>query len=133
MSENSKRFGKNQKLKSFKVIGKLFESGNSFISYPFKIVWLYNETTSPYCKFSVSVPKRKYKHAVDRNLIKRKIREAYRLNKSILEAENKLPKIDFMIIYLSSTNAEYAIFVNAMKIALGKLRNQISIDSKNIS
>ncbi|HAN77953.1 MAG TPA: ribonuclease P protein component [Bacteroidales bacterium] len=120
------RLGKNQKLKSFKVIGNLFQGGNSFIAYPFKVVWLYNESDTRFFRFSVSVPKRKYKRAVDRNLIKRKIREAYRLNKAVLQADYHGKLADFMVIYIASADAEYLVFENAMKIALTKLRKKIT-------
>ena len=86
-------FPKSEKLKQEKVIKQLFSKGKSVYKYPFKLLWLANsqaeEGTNP--KVLVSVPKRAFKKAVDRNRIKRQIKEAYRLNKSewLGELDNK--------------------------------------------
>ncbi|WP_245935660.1 ribonuclease P protein component [Sediminitomix flava] len=83
-------FPRKEKLKSRKVIQEMFTEGSSVFSYPFKLYYLpssqSSETTSfVYPEFLVSVSKRNFKHAVDRNRIKRMIRENYRLHKAILE------------------------------------------------
>lgn len=74
------RFPKSEKLKKEKVIKQLFSKGKSVYKYPFKLLWLPNavaeEQTNP--QVLVSVPKRAFKKAVDRNRIKRQIKEAYR-------------------------------------------------------
>ena len=74
--------GKTQRLKSRKLIKKLFEEGISIKNYPFRLVYIATET--PPIKSSFSVPKRNFKKAVDRNRIKRLIKEAYRLEKKNL-------------------------------------------------
>ena len=71
--------GKTERLKSRKLIKKLFEEGISIKNYPFRLVYIATET--PPIKSSFSVPKRNFKKAVDRNRIKRLIKEAYRLEK----------------------------------------------------
>ena len=74
--------GKKERLKSRKLIGRLFEEGTSIKNFPFRLVYLSTEITSVFSvKASFSVPKRNFKKAVDRNRIKRLIREAYRLEK----------------------------------------------------
>jgi ribonuclease P protein component len=84
---------KSERLSSKKVIGSLFEKGSentkSVFLYPFRVSYflqeLPNENTEPTLpQMLISVSKRYFKHAVDRNLVKRRTREAYRLNKSIL-------------------------------------------------
>ncbi len=78
-------FKKEERLTSKKIIDSLFTEGDSFLSYPVKVVFI--ETKLP-SKFPVqaafSVGKRNFKRAVHRNLIKRKMRESYRLNKQTL-------------------------------------------------
>ena len=76
-------FKKEERLCSKKLIEELFHNGSSFLLYPFRIVWLKHAlpVLSP-VQVLINVPKRRFKKAVDRNLIKRRIREAYRLNKS---------------------------------------------------
>ncbi len=76
-------FKKAERLKSRKVIELLFKDGKSFGAYPLRLVFLKNEeprSNAP-VQFTVSVPKRSFKSAVARNRIKRKVREAWRLNK----------------------------------------------------
>ena len=72
--------GKKERLKSQKLIGRLFEEGTSIKIFPFRLVYIATEKTS--LKSSFSVPKRNFKKAVDRNSIKRLIKEAYRLEKN---------------------------------------------------
>lgn len=76
-------FKKEERLCNIKLIEKLFSNGSSFLVYPFRIIWLSEDSSSNFpVQVLISVPKRKFKRAVDRNLIKRRIREVYRLQKS---------------------------------------------------
>lgn len=71
-------FKKEERLCSRKLLDKLFNNGSSFLVYPFRVVSL-PETSLPYSgQVVISVPKKRYKRAHDRNLIKRRVREAYR-------------------------------------------------------
>lgn len=75
-------FKKEERLSKKKVIDQLFTNGSSFILYPFRIVWQSAAGDSIYpAAVGISVPKRKFKKAVDRNRIKRIFREVYRKNK----------------------------------------------------
>jgi len=84
--ENRKfTFGKVERLNSKIQIAELFAKGDSFFKYPFKVIVHHKpETAKPLVSILISVPKRSFKKAVDRNRIKRLIREAYRLNKHIV-------------------------------------------------
>ena len=76
-------FKKEERLCSKKLIEELFHNGSSFLLYPFRIVWLKCDLPADVpVQVLINAPKRRFKKAVDRNLIKRRIREAYRLNKS---------------------------------------------------
>ena len=92
--------GKKERLKSRKLIGRLFEEGTSIKNFPFRLVYLSTEITSVFSvKASFSVPKRNFKKAVDRNRIKRLIREAYRLEKKKVFENSNLPYV-FMITFI---------------------------------
>ena len=85
MDSNNETFSKSERLSSKKAIEALFKNGKSFYCSPFLIVWAYSNSDIPYpAQVAFSVPKKVFKSAVTRNLIKRRTREAYRKNKAIL-------------------------------------------------
>jgi ribonuclease P protein component len=84
-------FKKEERLSKEKAIQELFEKGSSFYLYPFKVYFMHNPNPdSEAHQVLISVSKKNFKRAVDRNSIKRRIREAYRLNKNRLPGQNKL-------------------------------------------
>ena len=106
-------------LRGKKVIADLFEQGRSFQLYPFKVVNRKVEMgTLPPHRILVSVPKRHFKRAVDRNKLKRRIREAYRHNKQYLDPEKPLI---FAYIYLSKEILPYHQIEGKLKEGLLRL------------
>ncbi len=106
---------KHEILRSKKIIQELFDNGSSFFLYPFKVFYLPNlSQNTNQVLFTVS--KRYYKRAVDRNLIRRRIREAYRLNKSYLITDQKeLFSLSIALIYISKSKLPYSEIENKLK------------------
>ena len=92
-------FPKTEKLTGKKRIEELFRSGSSFYLYPFLLRFIANDEA--HHRVVISVSKKKVRKAVKRNLIKRRIREAYRLNKSVIP--DRGIRYDIAIIYLDKT------------------------------
>jgi len=92
--------GKQERLKSRKLIEKLFTDGKSVKNFPLRMVFLQVQHTSTFpIQTAFSVPKRNFKRAVDRNRIKRLLRETYRLQKEIVYSKIDKPTI-CMISYI---------------------------------
>ena len=79
-------FKKYERLKSKKEISELFKSKKNIFRYPLKVFYMPNNVTNH--RVLVSIPKRNFKSAVARNLLKRRITESYRKNKAILLKED---------------------------------------------
>ena len=94
------KFPKKEKLKSKILIENLFTEGKAVSKYPLKLVYLKTDLIEGVkAQAGVSVPKRNFKRAVDRNRIKRLMREAYRLNKHLI-FNNIEGSYAFMFLYL---------------------------------
>ena len=118
-------FGKNEKLKSKKAIEALFSEGQSYVSHPIRIVYKAKPKSDYTIRIAESVAKKKFKHAVDRNLLKRRIKEAYRLNKQLVEVSDNL-SIDILFIYTSSKIKDYDTIDKSIKEILIKLNTRIN-------
>lgn len=87
MERLSHRLGKQERLSGHKQIDALFGGGSQSVTvYPIRAVYRLSACSEgqPPVRLLVSVPKRHFKHAVDRNRVKRQLREAYRLQKQVL-------------------------------------------------
>ncbi|MBK5270165.1 MAG: ribonuclease P protein component [Bacteroidia bacterium] len=132
----SKQFtlGKDERLKSRKIIEQLFSDGKSFTIIPFKIFYL----VSPYAidqsptdnsslqfnlQFGIGASTKNFKKAVDRNGIKRLVREVYRLQKSELQKKlsDRKMKMNLFFIYIGKEICEYKDVYSKMNIILNKL------------
>lgn len=124
---------KSERLRGKKRIETLFSGGEAFFSYPFRVLWMETdpEADSP-VKMVVSVSSRKFKSAVKRNLIKRRTREAYRLNKSALCSfltENE-KGVAVLFLYTPSAVLGYDVIEKGIVNATGKIERNLNKNSE---
>ncbi|NCO64584.1 MAG: ribonuclease P protein component [Flavobacteriales bacterium] len=113
-------FSKKEKLKSKKLIDALFVKGQSVSAYPLRLVYMPTTFSEDVLfKTGVSVSKRIFKHAIDRNRIKRLMREAYRLNKAVYFNNISAPYA-FMILYIGKEKPTLVQLESKMKILFEK-------------
>lgn len=99
MEQKKYTYPKEEKLKSRNTIDLMFSEGRSVSKYPLRLVYVpLPETTENQIKVGVSVSKRHFKKAVDRNYFKRLLRETYRHNKHLL-LDNIPGNYAFMLMY----------------------------------
>lgn len=119
-------FSKHEKLKSKTLIGELFNKGQSVSAYPLRMVFLETKFEDDIkAKASVSVSKRYFKNAVDRNHIKRLMREAYRLHKPEY-FNNITTHYALMILYLGKEKPTYDLIEQKMHRLFKKFNNTIN-------
>jgi ribonuclease P protein component len=101
-------YQKNEKLKSHKTIDRLFSEGKSVSKYPLRLVYVENTDihTTENLIMGVSVSKKYFKRAVDRNYFKRVLRECYRLNQNLLK-ENLNKPYAMMFFYQTKEKLSY--------------------------
>ena len=115
-----------------KRIDALFTSGNSFIVYPYPIVYRsVSDTDNVPVSMFVSIPKKRFKRAVKRNLIRRRIKEAYRKNKHILTdtLQSQETALDMAILYLDREILDYQTLEKKLKDLLQKLKEKVCKES----
>lgn len=113
-------FKKRERLSGKKIISSLFQSGRYISSYPIRIIFKKSDVGHYPARVVISVPKRLFKNAVDRNLLKRRIREAYRLNKPEFYARLLKTKggVTLVIQYRHDKIVDYHTIENGLKMAL---------------
>ncbi len=126
------KFTKEERLCSRKSLDALFNNGSSFLLYPFRVSYLFAESISPApVQIVINVSKKRYKRAVDRNLLKRRMREAYRIHKHAhfythLQPSGKLLLLS--IQFIGKQKYEFAFMEKKMINVFKKLCNYLSGD-----
>ncbi|HJW15830.1 MAG TPA: ribonuclease P protein component [Flavisolibacter sp.] len=121
--------GKKEKLKSRKQIDTLFATGKSFTVFPIRVTYRFLSTEeAPLAQIGVTVSKRYFKKAVDRNKVKRLLREAYRLQKTGLASQLQQSKLKAYVffIYTDKTIGSFDSIKSAMSACLSKLQNKLA-------
>ncbi|MDR1980478.1 MAG: ribonuclease P protein component [Tannerellaceae bacterium] len=124
MTDKRYTLSKKERLSWKRSIDLLFEKGQSFVAFPLRVIYLSTaeKLPAPVCMM-VSVPKRNIKRAVGRNLIKRRIREAYRIHKhDPLEPLNEREKyLMVAFLYLDKEARPFAEIEKAMTKAINRI------------
>ena len=128
---------KSERLTSQLVIDKLFAGGNaSMAAFPLRIVFMQveksekNGSDEPPVSILVSVPKKRFRHAVDRNRMKRLVREAYRLNKHILwdALEGKDVRLVLAFVCITDTLPTFYTVNKSMRKALARIAEKVEVN-----
>ncbi|QHT68536.1 ribonuclease P protein component [Rhodocytophaga rosea] len=124
---SSQKLPKHERLNSKKIIEELFQKGSSAFLYPFRIHYLPASQTEPvsYPQVLFSVSKRNFKRAVDRNLLKRRMKEAYRKNKStLMTAQPEGQRLAYIaIVYIAKEKISFEIIEKKLIVAWRRLVN----------
>jgi ribonuclease P protein component len=122
-------FAKAERLTSRKLIEKLVEKGNSFSQYPFRLSWMKTELKEKVpAQVAMVVSKRNFKRAVDRNRIKRLMREVYRKEKANFykTLTNKNVQCALMLLYTGKVVPDFAEVEKKLKLTLQRFEVQIT-------
>ncbi len=125
-------YNKQEKLKSRKLLERLFSKGRSFSIFPLKVFYLQpEEKLDFYIKIGVGVSARNFKKATQRNHVKRLLREAYRTEKTplhqFLREQNKQAAV--FILYIDKGEPVFATIKEKMPAALKRLIKELNENS----
>lgn len=129
MNYPSQRLPKRARLKSTKSISNLFAKGKSVAKFPLRMVWVIQSDGFPIpekSKMAVSVPKKKIKKAVHRNLLKRRIREAWRMNRNPIIIPEKNYTIEVLFIYYGPTVIDFKAIQRSMIFLIEQLQGNLN-------
>ncbi len=122
------QFPKKQKLCGEKVIERLFANGKSISEKPFRAIWNFEKNNDQvFVKSLIVVSKKRLKLAVERNVVKRRIKEAYRLQKKQLECflEGTNQQLNLAIIYQQEEILDYKTLEEKINLLLSRLIKEL--------
>ena len=127
-------FGKKEKLKSRKGIEELFLNGKNFSVFPLRVTYQFSTAEETVVQVGVTAGKRYFKKAVDRNRIKRLIREAYRLQKHELKEvlKQKHQSCSLFFMYVDKTIPSFSVVKEAMNKCLKRLE-KLTLQNETLS
>ena len=118
---------KSERLSSLTAVRRLFADGASGFVYPFRYMVYKSESTTPTVEVLFSVPKRNHKRANKRNTLKRRMREAYRLNNDALHAaiQEHGKEVDIALVYSSKDLLPYKTIEHAVCKILAEISERM--------
>ena len=116
-----------ERLRSLKAIRRLFSEGRSGFVYPFRYIYFAEADLCASAKLLFSVPKRFHKRANKRNLLRRRTKEAYRLNRELL-VDGIAASIDLALVYSSKDRLEYQKIERSVKKILQQVRDEVAAE-----
>ena len=105
---------RSERLRSLGAVRRLFECGESGFVFPFRYVWYAEPDTEPSVEVLFTVPKKFHKRANRRNLLRRRTKEAYRLQKQIVR-NGATVNLDLALIYSSKEVLPYKVIAIAVR------------------
>ena len=127
-------YNKKEKLKSKKQLDQLFQKGKSFTVFPVKVFYALADEQDNVIKTGVGVSSRHFKKAVQRNRIKRLLREAYRTEKQPLHAylNNNKKQLVLFLLFIDKELPQYGLLKEKMKLCIQRLIHALNeVDIKN--
>ena len=121
-------FSKHERIKSRIVLDEVYKNGELIKHFPYRLKYLsYKFEDEAKVKIVVSIPKRNVKKAVDRNRLRRQIKEAYRLNKSdlVTHFKEKEGGLALFLIYSGKENQPYDFLEKNLKVVLQQLIKKV--------
>lgn len=140
------KFPKTERLHHRSLVEGLFRNGKSFYEYPVRVTWRaisHEDLTKNFrshvpdnigsLQMMVTVPKKKRRKAIDRVLMRRRIREAFRVNRlplrDLILHNPDIRTLSVALVYMHNDNLPYSLVENKIKIIIDKLKQKISSDT----
>ncbi|MBQ3554788.1 MAG: ribonuclease P protein component [Bacteroidales bacterium] len=117
-----------ERLRGKTRIDNLFANAKGVLSYPYRALFTPNGEEKSV--IMVSIPKRKFKHATDRNLLRRRTREAYRLNKALLAEQTANKGFDIAFLYIGDKKEEFPYLQKKMCDLLNKIATKVKEETE---
>jgi ribonuclease P protein component len=133
MNCNMQTFKKEERLSGKKLIGELHRRGASLVQQPFRLIWMESKFDSPFsARIAIGVPKKNFPKAVDRNRIKRQIREVYRKNKQEIYKFliGKSKQCIIILVYIGKTPLKYKEMESKINLILQRFQYEFEKNHK---
>ncbi len=122
---NDFRLTRNERLRAYGRIRRLFESGKGGFVYPFRYIVYAEPLEVLTVSVLFSVPKRFHKRANRRNTLRRRMREAYRLNSQLAASTQQSGEVELALIYSTKEVCDYKTIENAIKRILCRVAESL--------